>query len=206
MKFGQSDFYSEFDRGINSASSLSLSCVCLHFHCHNSLSGGSIRPIVINTDPHKSNSPPLIGWICGTIRYWQNMASGISRLIRIPIVRNDSNVSSTMFSIWAMAEAIACVVRNAMSSTSVGRIILLCSNPIINLQGCDCAANWLILANSDKNFVISEISPNQVRKCSPPWGVGVFAALDQSFKCYDHKIFPHILANFASGQSHPCVM
>ncbi len=28
------------------------------------------------------------------------------------------------------------------------------------LQGCDCAANWLILANSDPNFVISEISVN----------------------------------------------
>ncbi len=36
------------------------------------------------------------------------------------------------------------------------------------LQGCDCAANWLILANSDANFVISEISVNQVRK----WGYG----------------------------------
>ena len=35
------------------------------------------------------------------------------------------------------------------------------------IQGCDCAANWLILANSDPNFVISEISVNQVRKCFP---------------------------------------
>ena len=28
------------------------------------------------------------------------------------------------------------------------------------LQGCDCAANWLILAIFDPNFVISEISVN----------------------------------------------
>ncbi len=33
------------------------------------------------------------------------------------------------------------------------------------VQGCDCAANWLIVANSDPSFVISEISVNQVRKC-----------------------------------------
>ena len=39
-------------------------------------------------------------------------------------------------------------------------------------QGCDCAANWLILANSDPNFVISEISVNQVRKCLPARGLG----------------------------------
>ena len=32
-------------------------------------------------------------------------------------------------------------------------------------QGCDCAANWLILANSDPIFVICEISANPVRKC-----------------------------------------
>ncbi len=34
-------------------------------------------------------------------------------------------------------------------------------------QGCDCATNWLILANSDSNFVISEIRVIQVRKCFP---------------------------------------
>ncbi len=39
-------------------------------------------------------------------------------------------------------------------------------------QGCDCAANWLILANSDPNFVISEIRVNQVGKCFPAWGWG----------------------------------
>ena len=39
-------------------------------------------------------------------------------------------------------------------------------------QGCDCAANWLILANSSPNFVIFEISVNQVRKCFQPWGGG----------------------------------
>ncbi len=42
------------------------------------------------------------------------------------------------------------------------------------LQGCDCAADWLILANSATNFVISEISVNQVRKCFPVRGFGVF--------------------------------
>ncbi len=31
-------------------------------------------------------------------------------------------------------------------------------------QGSFCAANWLILANFDPNFVIPEISVNQVRK------------------------------------------
>ncbi len=43
-------------------------------------------------------------------------------------------------------------------------------------QGCDCAANWLILANSYPNSVISEISAIQVRKCFPVMGVGLFAS------------------------------
>ncbi len=47
------------------------------------------------------------------------------------------------------------------------------------------------LANSDPNFVISEISVNQVRKCFPAWGMGV--------RCYDSKRFLRILANFAPG-------
>ncbi len=71
-------------------------------------------------------------------------------------------------------------------------------------QGCDCAANWLILANYDPNFVISEISVNQVRKCFHAWGMGDFAAVEQSLKCYCCKRFRCILANFALGQSHPC--
>ncbi len=71
-------------------------------------------------------------------------------------------------------------------------------------QGCDCAANWLILTNSDPNFVISEISVNQVRKCFRAWGVGVFTIQEQPCKCYNCIRFRRILANFTSGQSHPC--
>ncbi len=36
-----------------------------------------------------------------------------------------------------------------------------------------------ILANSDSNFVVTEISVNQVRKCFPVMGVGVFASQEQ---------------------------
>ncbi len=43
-----------------------------------------------------------------------------------------------------------------------------------------------------------------MRKCFPAWGVGVFTVLEQSYKCYDCGGFMHILANFVSGQSHPC--
>ncbi len=49
-----------------------------------------------------------------------------------------------------------------------------------NVQGCDFAANWLILASSDPNFVMSEISVNQMRKLSSALGVEVFAALEES--------------------------
>ncbi len=70
-------------------------------------------------------------------------------------------------------------------------------------QGCDCAANWLILANSDPNFVITEISVNQVRKCFPALGVEVFPIQEQPFKCHNCRRFLRILANFALGQSHP---
>ncbi len=70
-------------------------------------------------------------------------------------------------------------------------------------QGCDCAANWLLLANSDPNFVISEISVNQVRKCFPAWGVGVFTIQEQSCKCPNCRRLLRILANFTSIQSHP---
>ncbi len=70
-------------------------------------------------------------------------------------------------------------------------------------QGCDCAANWLILANSDPNFVISEISVNQVRKWFHAWGVGVFTIQEQSCNCCNCRRFLRILANFTSGQSHP---
>ena len=73
-------------------------------------------------------------------------------------------------------------------------------------QGCDCAANWLILANSDPNFVITEISVNQVTKCFPAWGVGVFTIQEQPCKRHNGGRFLRILANFASGQSYPCVM
>ncbi len=71
-------------------------------------------------------------------------------------------------------------------------------------QGCDCAANWLILANSDPNFVISEISVNQVRKCFPAWGLGVFTIQEQLCKCHHCRTFLCILANFPLTQSHPC--
>ncbi len=71
------------------------------------------------------------------------------------------------------------------------------------LQGCDCAANWLILANSDQNFVISEISVNQVRKCFPAWVVGVFTIQEQLCKCHHCRTFLRILANFPLVQSHP---
>ncbi len=74
------------------------------------------------------------------------------------------------------------------------------------LQGCDCAANWLILAKSDPNFVISEISVHQVRKCFPAWGVGVFTIQEQPCKCLNCRRFLRILTNFASGQFHPCVI
>ena len=79
----------------------------------------------------------------------------------------------------------------------------LSARELLELQGCDCAANWLILANSDPNFVISEISVNQVRKCFCAWGVEVFSIQEQPCKCHNCRIFPCILANFASGQSHP---
>ncbi len=36
-------------------------------------------------------------------------------------------------------------------------------------------------------------------------GVGVFAIWEQPSKCYDCQKFLRILANFASGQSHPCM-
>ncbi len=70
-------------------------------------------------------------------------------------------------------------------------------------QGCDCAANWLILANSDPKSVISEISVNQVRKWFPAWGVGVFTIQEQPCKCHNCRRFLRILASFASCQSHP---
>ncbi len=73
----------------------------------------------------------------------------------------------------------------------------------VHRQGCDCAANWLILANSGPIFVISEISVNQVRKCFPVWGVGVFTTLEQSYKCYDCGMVLRILANFASANLIP---
>ncbi len=71
-------------------------------------------------------------------------------------------------------------------------------------QGCDCAANWLILANSNPNFGIFEIGVNQVRKCFLAWWVVVFTIQEPSCKCYNCRRFLRILANFASGQSHPC--
>ncbi len=40
------------------------------------------------------------------------------------------------------------------------------------MQGCDCAAKWLILANSVPKLVISQISLNQMRKYFPAWGWG----------------------------------
>ncbi len=41
-------------------------------------------------------------------------------------------------------------------------------------HGTFCAANWLILANFDPNFVTPEISVNQVKKCWPIcWGGGL---------------------------------
>ena len=62
---------------------------------------------------------------------------------------------------------------------------------------------WLrILANSDPNFVISEISVNQVKKCFHALGVGVFTIQEQSCNCDNRRRFLRILANFASGQSH----
>ncbi len=66
------------------------------------------------------------------------------------------------------------------------------------LQGCDCAANWLILSNSYLNFVIPEISVNQVRKCYPAWGVGVFTIHEQPCKCYNCRRFLCILGRRAS--------
>ncbi len=66
--------------------------------------------------------------------------------------------------------------------------------------------SWLILANSNPNFVISEVSVNQVRKCFHAWGVGVFTIQKQPCKCYNCKRFLRILANFAPAQSHPCIM
>ncbi len=49
-------------------------------------------------------------------------------------------------------------------------------------QGWFYAANWLILANFDQNFVIPWISVNQVRKC---WSIcrGVLTAKERPFKC-----------------------
>ncbi len=43
-----------------------------------------------------------------------------------------------------------------------------------------------------------------MRKCFCAWGVGVFTIQEQPYKCYNCKRFLCILANFASGQSHPC--
>ncbi len=59
-------------------------------------------------------------------------------------------------------------------------------------QGCDCAANWLILANFDPNFFISEISVNQVRKCFPAWGVRIFTIQKQPCKCHNYRRFLRI--------------
>ena len=42
------------------------------------------------------------------------------------------------------------------------------------IHGTFCAANWLILANFDPNFVTLEISGNKVRKCWPGYGGGVY--------------------------------
>ncbi len=46
------------------------------------------------------------------------------------------------------------------------------------IHGTFCAANWLILANFDQNFVTPEISVNQVRKCWPAYGWGVLPVQD----------------------------
>ncbi len=69
-------------------------------------------------------------------------------------------------------------------------------------QGSFYAANWLILANFDPNFVISEISVNQVRKdlaCM----VGVLT--DFSWPLVQHlfTLLMSILAEFSLSQNDP---
>ena len=70
-------------------------------------------------------------------------------------------------------------------------------------QGCDCAANQLMQANSDPNFIISEISVNQVRKCFPAWWVGGLCYSGTAVKMLRLQELSVHLAFFAPGQSHP---
>ncbi len=63
-------------------------------------------------------------------------------------------------------------------------------------RGCDCefwsqfCHIWDQCKSSEKMF-----------PCMRMW---VFVTQEQPFKCYDYKMFRPILANFVSGQSHPC--
>ena len=42
-----------------------------------------------------------------------------------------------------------------------------------------------------------------MRKCFPAWGVGVFTVQEQPCKWHNCRRFLRVLADFASGQSHP---
>ncbi len=76
-----------------------------------------------------------------------------------------------------------------------------------DFQGCDCTANWLILANSDPSFVISEISVCKLsEKMFPCMGIVVFTIQEQSYICYNCRRFLCILANLASGQFHHWIL
>ena len=69
-------------------------------------------------------------------------------------------------------------------------------------SGCDCAANWLILANSHPNLVISDQCKTGEKMFPCMRGGGH----EQSSKCYDCKRFLRILVNFMSDQYRPSIV